>query len=57
MLAVPVERTAHMLDGCSCCEYTAQAPRAPQPTQSDAPNDAHDNAPEAADARPDQEHA
>lgn len=22
MLAVPVTRTAHILDGCSCCEYT-----------------------------------
>lgn len=22
MLAVPVQRTAHILDGCSCCEYT-----------------------------------
>jgi DeoR family transcriptional regulator, suf operon transcriptional repressor len=26
MLAVPVTRTAHILDGCSCCEYTTIPP-------------------------------
>jgi DeoR family suf operon transcriptional repressor len=41
MLATPVRRTAHILDGCSCCEYTA------------VPNDK----PNAGADAPDQEHA
>jgi DeoR family suf operon transcriptional repressor len=29
MLATPVKRTAHILDGCSCCEYAAVADATP----------------------------
>lgn len=52
MLAVPVERTAHILDGCSCCEYTARPARAA--ALSEAPSH---TAPEAGQTRPDQEQA
>jgi hypothetical protein len=26
MLAVPVQRTAHILGGCACCEYVTTTP-------------------------------
>ena len=61
MLAVKVERTAHMLDGCSCCEYTTRPERAaeatPTPVTISARPAGLTNAPEADDARPDQEQA
>jgi DeoR family transcriptional regulator, suf operon transcriptional repressor len=42
MMATPVRRTAHILDGCSCCEYTTTPST---------------NAPAAGTTRPDQEQA